>query len=173
MLWICVRPGALLTYIYASRRIIYMYTRCACLGEFGYPLGGKWRPGIPLIGLTNFCQKFNQSFSTSPYKPSQRSSYMSIYQGAVIRTLESLSDVSDELSTITGLSSYDTISSLYCSTAISTSVFTRLSIKICSHQERKPRRRLSNTTTYLLQALNSTLNSTSLNLFCSTLLHKR
>ena len=144
-----------------------VHTWSAYLSEYGYPLGGKWRPALALIGLTNFCQKVNQSL----YKPSQRSSYMSTYQGAVIRTLESLSDVSDELSTITGLSSYDTISSLYCSTAISTSVFTRLSIKICSHQERKPRRRLSNTTTYLLQALNSTLNSTSLNLFCSTLLH--
>jgi len=137
------------------------------------PAWGEMAPRYSVNRLNKFLSKIQPPFSTSLYKPSQRSSYMSIYQGAVIRTLESLSDVSDELSIITGLSSYDTISLLYCSTAISTSVFTRLSIKICSHQERKPRRRLSNTTTYLLQALNSTLNSTSLNLFCSTLLHKR
>jgi hypothetical protein len=59
--------------------------------------------------LEKFLSKY-QPTSTSLYKPSQRSSYMSIYQGAVIRTLERLSDVSDGLSTITGLSSYDTIS---------------------------------------------------------------
>ena len=78
-------------------------------GTYRHTRLGEVAPRHSVYRLEKFLSKI-QPTSRSLYKPSQRSSYMSIYQGAVIRTLERLSDVSDGLSTITGLSSYDTIS---------------------------------------------------------------
>ena len=136
----------------------------------GTPAWGEVAPRHSVYRLEKFLSKI-QPTSRNPYKPSQRSSYMSIYQGAVIRTLERLSDVSDGVSVNTGDTISLSVSVSHCLIAASRSVFIRLSINFCSNQKRMPRRRLSNTTTYLLQALNSTLNSASLN-FLSTSLHK-
>jgi hypothetical protein len=82
---------------------------CACLRAITGTHAGEMGRRYSDNRLEKFLLKY-EATSTSLYKPSQRSSYMSIYQGAVIRTLERLSDVSDGLSTITGPSSYDTIS---------------------------------------------------------------
>jgi len=91
-----------------AHSIIAWFIFCL-LARTGTPAWGE-TAAVPLRNrLEKFLSKI-QPTSTSLYKPFQRSSYMSIYQGAVIRTLERLSDVSPGLSTITGPSSYDTIS---------------------------------------------------------------